>query len=62
MYGGVRVTKQNSIFKLIVNRDATLDDLKELLRIAPEKLNNKNKNLLRKKKTLILSIGYGIKF
>ena len=42
MYGGVRVTKQNSIFNLIENPDATLDDLKKLLEIAPDKLNNKN--------------------
>jgi len=39
MYGGIRVTKQNSIFNLI--RNGTLDDLKKLIEIAPEKLNNK---------------------
>jgi ankyrin repeat protein len=41
MYGGVRVTKQNNIFNLIKNPDATLDDLKKLIDIAPSKLNDK---------------------
>jgi hypothetical protein len=41
MYGGIRVTKQNNIFNLIQNPDATLDDLKELIKIAPDKLNDK---------------------
>lgn len=41
MYGGVRVTRQNNIFNLIKNPDATLDDLKKLIDIAPSKLNDK---------------------
>ena len=45
MYGGVRVTKQNNIFNLIENADATLDDLKKLIDIAPKKLNDKKENL-----------------
>ena len=38
MYGGVRVTKQNNIFNLIRNPDATVDDLKKLIELAPKKL------------------------
>jgi len=36
--GGLRVTKQNNIFNLIRNPDATLDDLKKLIELAPKKL------------------------
>ena len=34
--------KKNSIFNLVENPDATLDDLKKLLEIAPDKLNLRN--------------------
>jgi hypothetical protein len=40
MYGGVRVTKQNNIFNLIRNPQATVDDLKKLIELAAEKLND----------------------
>ena len=40
MYGGVRVTRLSNIFNLIKNPDATLDDLKKLIDLAPSKLND----------------------
>jgi hypothetical protein len=40
MYGRVRVTKQNNIFNLIRNPQATVDNLKKLIELAAEKLND----------------------
>ena len=45
MEGGVRVTKQNNIFNLIRNSDATVDDLRKLIEIAPRKLQEKENRL-----------------
>ena len=46
MYGGVRVTRLSNIFNLIKNPDATLDDLKKLIDLAPSKLNDMKTQLI----------------
>ena len=40
MFGGVKITKQTSIFNLIENPLARVNDLETLIDLAPEKLNN----------------------
>ena len=43
--GGVRVTKQNNIFNLIRNPEATVDDLRKLIELVPNKLQDKENGL-----------------
>jgi len=55
LFGGVRVTRQNNIFNLIKNPDATVDDLKKLIDLAPHKLQEKKNNMNPLDQALLLN-------